>query len=270
MKIIAFDICGKMAHFRKYYANNTALSYTIPPRTTLMGIVAAILGRERDSYYNDLSSNHLRIGVRALNPMKKTFHRLNLLRIESIGDLSRDNLGDFRGTGKLGGRIQTPFEVVSGHDLTTDFVRYRLYLAANTEGVNLLNEIEEVLVNQKSVFNISLGVANFSASVSKPMIDANAIICEPTKDFYSLHSAVSTAAIHQLDIDDNGIMSLEEELLPLDFTKNTYRELTGLGHFLFSTNGEPFKAKVNRPFFQFTSVNTAGISISENILFLEK
>lgn len=269
MKIIAFDICGKMAHFRKYYANNTALSYTIPPRTTLMGIVAAILGRERDSYYNDLSSNHLRIGVRALNPMKKTFHRLNLLRIESIGDLSRDNLGDFRGTGKLGGRIQTPFEVVSGHDLTTDFVRYRLYLAANTEGVSLLNEIEKVLTNRQAVFNISLGVANFSASLGQLLIDEDVTVYEPNNDFQVLHSAVPTSAI-QLDSKDNGIMSLEEELLPLDFTKNTYRELTGLSHFVFSTNGEPFKAKVNRPFFRFKSTNTEGVAIFENILFLEK
>jgi len=35
MEILSFDIVGKFAHFKKYYANNTALSFSIPPRTTI-------------------------------------------------------------------------------------------------------------------------------------------------------------------------------------------------------------------------------------------
>jgi CRISPR-associated protein Cas5h len=58
MEIISFDVGGKMAHFRKYYANNTALSYTVPPRTTLMGLLAAILGRGRDTYYKEMASDN--------------------------------------------------------------------------------------------------------------------------------------------------------------------------------------------------------------------
>lgn len=30
MDILAFDISGKFAHFRKFFANNTALTYSIP------------------------------------------------------------------------------------------------------------------------------------------------------------------------------------------------------------------------------------------------
>ena len=49
MQVLTFDLVGKMAHFRKYYANNTAMSFSVPPRTTLMGVLAAILGLPRDS-----------------------------------------------------------------------------------------------------------------------------------------------------------------------------------------------------------------------------
>ena len=63
------------------------------------------------------------------------------------------------------------------------------------------------------------------------------------------------------------MMSLEEELLPLDFVKNDYRELTNIGRFLFSTNGKPFSIQINRPFYQLKHADTEGV---ENILFLEK
>ncbi|MDZ7691710.1 MAG: CRISPR-associated protein Cas5 [Balneolaceae bacterium] len=101
---------GKFAHFRKYYANNTAFSFSIPPRTTLMGLTAAIMGWEKDSYYERLSSEHIHFGVRVLTPLKKSFQRLNFLSIKSTGDISKSFDSDFRGKS---GRIQTPFEVVS-------------------------------------------------------------------------------------------------------------------------------------------------------------
>jgi CRISPR-associated protein Cas5h len=81
MEILTFTIKGKLAHFRKYYANNTAFSFTIPPRTTLMGIVAAAMGLPKDSYYEDFSSEKIKFGIRVLSPLKKSFHRLNFLSI---------------------------------------------------------------------------------------------------------------------------------------------------------------------------------------------
>jgi CRISPR-associated protein Cas5h len=265
MKVIAFDIGGKMAHFRKYYANNTALSYTIPPRTTLMGLLAAMLGRERDSYYRDLASDRLRIGIRVLSPLKKSFHRVNYLSLKSTGDLMKDNLGDFTGAG---GRIQTPFEIVSGHNLITDFVQYRVYLAENTEGGDIFKEIEQVLKSRQSIYNLTLGAANFSASISK-VHQYEAKEEKATDDFIAISSSIPSAAIEHFQMDDENfsMMSLEEELLPLDFIKHDYRELTNIGRFLFSTNGKSFNVQINRPFYRLMEVNTEGY---ENIFFLEK
>ena len=118
MEIISFDIHGKFAHFRKYYSNNTALSFSIPPRTTVMGILAAILGYSRDTYYEDFSSDKIRIGLNVCSLLKKSFHRLNFLRITG--------LNDFRGKG---GRVQTPFEVVSAINISEDEVKYRIFIS---------------------------------------------------------------------------------------------------------------------------------------------
>ena len=47
MRGVIFDIEGKFAHFRKIYTNSSSLSYLVPPRTTVQGIIAAMLGYER-------------------------------------------------------------------------------------------------------------------------------------------------------------------------------------------------------------------------------
>src|SRR5690554_5064204 len=119
MEILSFDIEGKFAHFRKFHGNNTAMSYSIPPRTTIIGMLAAIMGEKKDSYYQDYQDNNLKIGIRVLGELKKSFQRLNLLMIKGSND--------FRG-GK--GRVQTPFEVITGSDLKKDMVKYRIYLSS--------------------------------------------------------------------------------------------------------------------------------------------
>ena len=118
MEVTTFTVAGPQAHFRKFYGTNTALSYYLPPRTTLMGLLAARCGWGRGSYHERLSPARLRIGVGAEVELKKTFHRVNNLKVEGPSD--------FRGAK---GRQQTPLELVTGRHFGRDEVRYRVYLA---------------------------------------------------------------------------------------------------------------------------------------------
>ena len=88
MEVLSFDIEGKFAHFRKYYANNTAFTFSLPPRTTIMGIIAGAMGLEKDSYYEDFGSDNLKIGINILSLIKKSFHRLNFLMIKGDSDFT--------------------------------------------------------------------------------------------------------------------------------------------------------------------------------------
>lgn len=49
---IGFDITADYAHFRKVGNNSAKPSYRIPPRTTLAGLLAGIMGLARNSYYD--------------------------------------------------------------------------------------------------------------------------------------------------------------------------------------------------------------------------
>lgn len=78
-RLLVFDLKGLMAHFRKFYTNSSSLSYSFPPRTALAGLLASLLGRERDSYYDDFSLEKARIGVALKTPVRKVVQTVNYL-----------------------------------------------------------------------------------------------------------------------------------------------------------------------------------------------
>ncbi len=251
MEVLCFKISGKLAHFRKYYANNTAFSFTIPPRTTLMGIVAAAMGLERDSYYELLASENIHFGVRVLTPLKKSFHRLNFLSIKTLGDLSKKLSSDFRGEG---GRIQTPFEVVSGWDLTKDDVVYQVFITPTELGEKVFEDIKSHFINANPVFNITLGVANFGASINDAFLGEAISIDDFDPNNYSLvHSAIPTSLVSDLKFDKEDFGSynfVEEDLMPGDFVANNNREVRKMNRLLFSTSTNPLRVKLNSPPFK--------------------
>lgn len=52
MKCVGFRYQGRFAHFLRAEANASAPSYPIPPRTTLLGLMGAVLGLKKDAVQN--------------------------------------------------------------------------------------------------------------------------------------------------------------------------------------------------------------------------
>ena len=251
MEILQFDINGKFAHFRKYYANNTALSYSIPPRTTIMGILAAILGKSRDSYYQKFSSKNIRIGIALKVPVKKNFHRLNLLSIKSLGDMSKSFESDFR---KMSGNsIQTPFEVVTGLNLQKDEVRYRIFISCFEDGINTFNQLKSSLADQSQIYAITLGVANFNAFITNYKCFAEEDITEKqaVDEMISFNSAVDSEKVNELQFDKAAyeMSFVEEELLTADFKADGEREVSKMNRVLFISGDIPLKVRYSGVFY---------------------
>lgn len=255
-----------MAHFRKYYANNTAFSFSIPPRTTLMGIVAAAMGWPKDSYYEKLSSENIHFGIRVISPLKKSFHRLNLLSIKSIGDLSKKWSSDFRGEG---GRIQTPFEIVSGWNIGKDEVTYQVFLKPNSDKQDIFNEIVEHFRNRAPVYNITLGTANFSARIFDVEVFSDKEIQEQhSQDFVFLHTAIPTDLVAELKFEKDDYDSynfVEEDMLPGDFMANGNREVRKMNKLLFSTTQHPLRIRLRGSYY---ALNSDGKEL--NIQFIDE
>ncbi|HEY8690024.1 MAG TPA: CRISPR-associated protein Cas5 [Chitinophagaceae bacterium] len=251
MEILQFDLNGKFAHFRKYYANNTAMSYSIPPRTTIMGILAAILGKPRDSYYQELSSGNIRIGIALKVPVKKNFHRLNLLSIKGLGDMSKSFESDFR---KMSGNsIQTPFEVVTGLQLQKDEVRYRIFISCFEDGINTFNQLKRSLSDQSQVYPVTLGVANFNAFITnyKWFAEENIIERQAKDELVSFNSAVDSEKVTELQFDkeEYKMSFVEEELLTSDFKADGDREVSKMNRVLFTSGDILLKVRYTGKFY---------------------
>lgn len=251
MEILSFKISGKMGHFRKYYANNTAFSYSIPPRTTLMGIVAAAMGLPKDSYYEDFASEKINFGIRVLSPLKKSFHRLNFLSVKSIGDLTRNLSSDLRGED---GRIQTPFEIVSGWDIVRNDVVYQVFMSANDMGIESFEKIKNHFLNKEPVYNMSLGSANFIATISEINLFKGSDIQElKNEGFVMIHSAIPVSVVEELNFDKEAYENysfVEEDMLPGDFVANHNREVRKMNKLLFSITPIPLRVKLKSSFYQ--------------------
>jgi len=262
MEIISFDISGKFAHFRKFYATNTALTFSIPPRTTIMGMLAGITGKQKGTYHKEFSSENLRIGIAVKSSLKKSFHRLNFLKVEN--PKRKDNL-EFRG---VGNRIQTPFEVVSGLNIKRDFVKYRIFISSIKGIEKPFNEIKNHLLEGRQIYNLTLGTANFSASISNvTLFQRNEItLTKANGETIEMNSAVIVTEDKQLDFDLLGVdtIYIEESLMPADFMENNNRELSKMNRVLFTTSNIPLKLKLTGQYFQLCKDD-----VIQNIQFLE-
>ena len=72
MKVIAFDIKGSIAHFRRPDTTNTHATYPFIPYTTVRGLVGSIIGLP------DFTGN-ARVAIRIKNPINTSVQQMSML-----------------------------------------------------------------------------------------------------------------------------------------------------------------------------------------------
>lgn len=61
--VLSFTVRGPWAHFRRIDTTTEKLTYRVIPRTTVAGLLAAVLGEPRDSYYDVFSQDSSAIAI---------------------------------------------------------------------------------------------------------------------------------------------------------------------------------------------------------------
>lgn len=228
MDFLVFDLKGKFAHFRKFYTNSSSLSYSVPPRTTIEGLIAAILGYERDSYYEILNSEKLNIGLRKLTPTRKIVQSINYVKATSISHVIKPKE-----------HTQVPFEIVT----SKDNLEYRVYV--NHVDEDIMKELEDRLKNNNFYYVPYLGVASFNLSIQfKGRFEGR---YKTDDDFVEISSLVRKSLIKEggLDVNIDGI--LVKEKMPRDFTKD--RIVKEIEDYIFEENGKPLRVRLNSNYY---------------------
>ncbi|RKX17579.1 MAG: hypothetical protein DRP35_10710 [Candidatus Zixiibacteriota bacterium] len=206
------------------------MTFSIPPRTAILGIIAGAMGLPKESYHEDMNSENIRIGISVTSKIKKSFHRLNYLMIKSNSD--------FRGKRKT--PIQTPFEIVSGIDPKRDEVRYKIFVSSTEKGKEVFEKIRSVFLSEKFIYNPTMGTANFSARITHiELYTKNEVsMLKVNNELLTLDSACLSENVGKIffdKADEYRYNMIEEELMPADFKKNGDREIVKMNSVLFTT-----------------------------------
>jgi CRISPR-associated protein Cas5h len=156
-EVLGLEVWGDHAHYRKRFTTSSPLTYGVPPRTAVAGMLGAIQGLPRtgeDNYHRVFSRGNSRIAVvnRPREETGKQRLNLNLLKLD-------DDTGKTNRLKKLGKapdelrRSQVPFEVVRAP-------RYRIYFAVAEER---MDKFEEFLRAGKSFYTPCLGISEYLA-----------------------------------------------------------------------------------------------------------
>ncbi len=144
MKVLVFDAWGDYAHYRKIYTTTSPLTYSIPTKTSLAGLIGAIIGLEKDSYHDLFNQRGFKVAVRLLNPVEKTTMNINLTDTKYPNAI-RD-----------GRRTQIPFEFLRNP-------RYRIYVSI--EDSDTYHRLKQALSSEHTHFTPCLGLSECIASI---------------------------------------------------------------------------------------------------------
>ena len=135
-KAVVFDVRGRLACFKKFYTNSSALSYPFPPPTAIQGIIGSIIGIERKELRSTLKD--LETSVSILNPVKSIMTTINYIDTsETFWDASR--------------KTQIPVQFLK-------YPAYRIFVIGDREN-EVLKDLEDALKDKKNVFHVYLGMA---------------------------------------------------------------------------------------------------------------
>jgi CRISPR-associated protein Cas5h len=232
MKILVFDIWGEYAHFKKIYATTSALSYAIPPKPTIYGIIGAILGLEKDNneYLKSFSDKACLIGIQYVAKREKEDNRP--LTFQRMGINLKAELGR-----KKEGSPPKPTMM--------EFVyrpRYRLYVSHSDN--TFFEKLKVALESHTSVYTPSLGLASLIANYeykgvfntegvsSSNTVSVHSVI--PRKDFMAFDDAMFT--------ENADFAIVEQSLYAVEM--DTQRNVTERDDILLERKGNPILAKV--------------------------
>lgn len=218
-KIIAFDIWGDYAYFRRGYTSTSTITYPFPSRTTIAGIISGIVGLEKDSYHEIFNEKNSKIGLRILNPIKKININLNYINTKE-GFLLSDI--------KKNPRVQVQAEFLKD-------VKYRIFVSLNDK--QLMEELFYNLSEHKSVFTPCLGISECIADFKLAYEDMFDLTLISEKDVY----------IDSIILKDSSNLIIETEkkygVVKSPGFMNSERIVNKFLEYYYEENGKPIKIK---------------------------
>ena len=226
--------------FRKFYTNSSSLSYPFPPRTTIAGLIAGLLGYERDSYSEDLGLERCDIAVSVRVPVRRVMQTVNYVMTEARSNVWTRNVGGFDGSA---GGIQTPIEWVFPA-LGEPQLRYRVFVHHRESA--FAERLSETLCDGSYVYPPYLGMSECLGQVEHVATLGDWELSAKDGEV-PLSTVVPSEAVAGSSRLDTGTQIVKERTT---FALGADRKLLSIGDVLYERNCNPITAKIRRPVFE--------------------
>jgi CRISPR-associated protein Cas5, Hmari subtype len=247
-KVLIFDVWGDYAHFRRFYTTTSPLTFPIPPRTALCGLIGAIIGLEKENneYLKCFTLDKAFIGLKIdeKHPLKKVMIAENLIHTKNAKGPGMNLITE---------RTQINFEFLKDQ-------KYRIYF--NHTGEDIYQQLKENLISHKSVYTPCLGLSENIANFE--FVGEFKVKSEATEEYVQINSVLPAEKIAE----KQGInFNFEGEYfsirLPIEL--NLDRVVTKYSDIFFERTGKPVEAKLISPYW---SIDYNG-GTNENFVFIE-
>jgi CRISPR-associated protein Cas5h len=219
MKVLAFDIKGDYAHFRKFYTTTSPLSFSFPPPPTIAGILGALYGttKETNQHLKIFGTDQCLLAIRILSPVKKVRMGINLID------------------------TKTSWQPTVRTQIRTEFVKaphYRIYFAHQDR--QIYTDVLNLVRAHCSVYTVALGLSELLADFqfqgeyqAEPVTAA-----EPVE---------IVTPITEENLHPNGLVietgkKYIKEKIPM--VMNTERIVEKYDNVIFEADGKPLRAAV--------------------------
>lgn len=237
-KVLVFDIWADYAHFKKYFTTMSPLSFSVPPRTVLSGIIGAIAGIDKETNPEIFSKEISLLTLQINKPVKKIKITSNNIKATSLKHLYRYE-----------NHKPTNYEFLKNYCLRIFF---------SHQDSELYNKVKDCLVNHKSFYTPCLGISACLADFS--FIGEYEYVTKTDDNFIFFNSLVPVDLIAEIDFQNDNEM--QKSVLP-NVMKNN-REVTEYREFLYDVLAKPIKIKLKEN----TSYKTININ-QQAVNFLE-
>lgn len=226
--VLVLDVWSDYAHFRKPYTTSSPLTFAVPPRTALAGMLGAFVGLQKDEYLQHFTRDHASIAV-SISPSATGICKTRI----------PENYIDTKDSGsekmcKIKNHTQINMEVVYAP-------KYRVFVRHTEQTV--LDSLRSNLSQHRSFYTPYLGISEFIAGFAFVGEFACSDLPVPTSPI-QISSVVPIAGLEpnsvMFEAGPSGAEYLKDrmpgEMLPGRIT-TTYDEI------LYERHGNPISAR---------------------------
>lgn len=222
--VLVFELYGDYAQFRKFFTNMSPLSFSIPPRTVISGIIGAIVGIDKQVNPEVFNRDNSFIALQIINPVRKTKIAHNYLKTTSMTDF---------------------FDVKQHKPTNVEYIkdaRFRVYFAhADT---TLYDKVKALLQSHQTIYTISLGISGCLANYD--YLGEFELQEKQSQTYVSIASVIPSNSIAEIDFTTE--LNIQKANIPIAMKND--REVTCYDEVIYEVNGKAIPVIINDHYYE--------------------